>query len=175
MYSGSFWLYSLSFTSFLHNFALSFSFSGKKCGLEWFLKCQWVYYPHTICWWTGCSGWMIYLDIVLAQKGLGFIGYFGRSTLNILDKWGQLQIKLEKQRLVVCSRKILTRRSVQHRIDRYFFCAWRSLPEALVVRPDGVHCFSVYASWVVSGNHGSALWRFVLICVVPQKFINPAN
>lgn len=53
---------------------------------------------------------MIYLDIVLAQKGLGFIGYFGRSTLDILDKWGQLQIiKLEKQRLVVCSRKILTR------------------------------------------------------------------
>lgn len=64
---------------------------------------------------------MIYLDIVLAQKGLGFIGYFGKSTLDILDTWGQLQIKLEKQRLVVCSRKILTRRSVQHRIDRYFF------------------------------------------------------
>lgn len=52
---------------------------------------------------------MIYLDIVLAQKGLGFIGYFGKSTLDILDTWGQLQIKLEKQRLVVCSRKILTR------------------------------------------------------------------
>lgn len=52
---------------------------------------------------------MIYLGIVLAQKGLGFIGYFGKSTLDILDTWGQLQIKLEKQRLVVCSRKILTR------------------------------------------------------------------
>lgn len=26
------------------------------------------------------------LDIVLAQKGLGFIGYFGKSTLDILDK-----------------------------------------------------------------------------------------
>lgn len=164
---------SLVFFTILHRVSLSL----KKVwsGMVSKMSIQLVYYPHTICWWTGCSGWMIYLDIVLAQKGLGFIGYFGKSTLDILDTWGQLQIKLEKQRLVVCSRKILTRRSVQHRIDRYFFCAWRSSPEALVVRPDGVHCFSVYASWVVSGNHGSALWRFVLICVVPQKFINPAN
>lgn len=104
---------------------------------------------------------MIYLDIVLAQKGLGFIGYFGKSTLDILDTWGQLQIKLEKQRLVVCSRKILTRRSVQHRIDRYFFCAWRSLPEALVVSIVSV-CTRHELSLVMMGRPSEDLSSSVL-------------
>lgn len=48
---------------------------------------------------------MIYLDIVLAQKGLGFIGYFGKSTLDILDTWGQLQIKLENNVLLCAAER----------------------------------------------------------------------